>query len=272
MDVGALTPFLWNFEEREKLMEFYERVSGARMHSAYIRPGGVHLDIPRGLLNDIYKFTQNFTHRIDELAEMLHSNRIWQQRLVGVGILTAQQVLDLGFTGVMLRGSGISWDIRRNDPYDAYAKFSFPIPIGKNGDSFDRYLIRVEELRTSLSIIEQCLNMIKNGPYKINLAKFTTPPRAIAKFSMESLIHHFKLYSTGPKIANNAQYRAVEAPKGEFGIFIVADDSNKPYRCRIRAPGLFHLHGIDIMSRDHLLADVVTILGTQDIVFGEVDR
>jgi NADH dehydrogenase (ubiquinone) Fe-S protein 2 len=272
MDVGALTPFLWAFEEREKLMEFYERVSGARMHSAYIRPGGVYLDIPRGLLDDIHAFMKTFTHRIDEMEEMLTGNRIWRQRLVGVGIVSSEEAFNYGFTGVMLRGSGVVWDIRKNIPYDAYNELEFDIPVGHNGDCFDRYLIRVAELRTSLKIIEQVLNLISPGPYKLNLAKFTTPPRGLAKYSMESLIHHFKLNSAGLRVHKGAQYKAVEAPKGEFGMFVVSDSSTKPYRCRIRAPGLFHLHGIDFMSRDHLLADVVTILGTQDIVFGEVDR
>jgi NADH dehydrogenase (ubiquinone) Fe-S protein 2 len=272
MDVGALTPFLWAFEEREKLMEFYERVSGARMHSAYIRPGGVHLDLPIGLLDDIYSFIKNFSNRIDEMEEMLSGNRIWRQRLVGVGIVSVDQALSCGFTGVMLRGSGVAWDIRKNQPYDGYDKLNFEIPLGHNGDSFDRYLIRVAELRTSLKIIEQVLDQISPGPHKLNLTKFTTPSRAMTKHTMETLIHHFKLYSSGLRVHKGAQYKAVEAPKGEFGIFVVSDSSNKPYRCRIRAPGLFHLHGIDFMSRDHLLADVVTILGTQDIVFGEVDR
>lgn len=272
MDVGALTPFLWAFEEREKLMEFYERTTGARMHSAYIRPGGVHLDIPRNLLDDIYAFAKNFSNRIDEMEEMLSGNRIWRQRLVGIGKVTADEAIHYGFSGVMLRGSGIAWDLRKSVPYDGYENLDFAIPVGSNGDSYDRYLVRIAELRTSLSIIEQLVNTLEKGPYKINLSKFTTPSRAVAKHSMESLIHHFKLYSSGPRLLDGTQYSAVEAPKGEFGIFIVADSTNKPYRCRIRAPGLFHLHGMDFMTRDHLLADVVTVLGTQDIVFGEVDR
>ena len=273
MDIGALTPFLWAFEEREKLMEFYERVSGGRMHSAYFRPGGVHLDIPMGLLDDIHLFTKSFTNRIDEMEEMLTGNRIWRQRLIGVGILTADQAMNYGFTGPMLRGSGIAWDIRKQFPYDGYEKLNFEIPVGHNGDCYDRYLVRVAEMRTSLKLIEQILDVIVPGPYKLDMRKLLPPSRATAKYSMESVIHHFKLYSAGTQTVNKgALYKSVEHPKGEFGCFVVSDGSNKPYRCRIRAPGLFHLHGIDFMSRDHLLADVVTVLGTQDIVSGEVDR
>jgi NADH dehydrogenase (ubiquinone) Fe-S protein 2 len=272
MDVGALTPFLWGFEEREKLMEFYERVSGARMHAAYIRPGGVHLDLPEGLLNDIYEFTKTFTHRIDEIEEMLTGNRIWCQRLVGIGIVTAKEALNKGFTGVLLRGSGIAWDIRKNIPYETYSELDFSMPLGHNGDCFDRYLIRVAEMRESLKLIEQVLNKIQPGDYKLDLRKFVPPSRANLKYTMESLIHHFKLYSEGFNLHTASLYKAVEAPKGEFGVFVISDSTDKPYRCRIRAPGLFHLHGIDSMSNEHLLADVVTMLGTQDIVFGEVDR
>ncbi len=272
MDVGALTTFLWAFEEREKLMEFYERVSGARMHAAYIRPGGVHLDLPIGMLDDIYSFIRDFTNRIDEMEEMLSENRIWRQRLVGVGLISQEEALNLGFTGPLLRSTGIAWDIRRNISYENYDQLNFEIPIGHNGDCYDRYLIRVAEMRESLKIIEQILNLIKPGQYKLDLRKFVTPSRAITKHSMESVIHHFKHYSEGIRLCKGALYKAVEAPKGEFGVFLVSDGSPKPYRCRIRAPGLFHLHGIDSMSHNHLLADVVTVLGTQDIVFGEVDR
>ena len=272
MDVGALTPFLWAFEEREKLMEFYERVSGARMHASYIRPGGVHLDLPIGILDDIYNFIRDFTNRIDEMEEMLSGNRIWRQRLVGIGIVTQEEALNYGFTGVMLRSTGLAWDIRKNFPYDSYQKFKFDIPIGHSGDCYDRYLIRVEEMRQSLKIIEQVLDSISPGAYKIDLRKFVPPTRGIMKESMESLITHFKLYSQGLIPHKGAIYKSVEAPKGEFGVFLVSDSTSKPYRCRIRAPGLFHLHGIDFMSNNHLLADVVTVLGTQDIVFGEVDR
>ena len=253
-------------------MEFYERVSGARMHSAYFRPGGTALDIPNGIINDIYKFTKTFSSRINELEEMLTGNRIWRQRLIGIGTVTAEQALQYGFTGVMLRGSGIPWDLRKNIPYDNYDSLNFDIPIGTNGDCYDRFLIRIMEMRISLKIIEEILNTMEKGPYKLDLRKLLPPSRGNAKFNMESLIHHFKSFSEGITSLPGAVYKAVEAPKGEFGVFVVSDGSNKPYRCRIRAPGLFHLHGIDFMSKDHLLADVVTILGTQDIVFGEVDR
>ena len=272
MDVGALTPFLWFFEEREKLMEFYERVSGARMHAAYIRPGGVHMDIPKGFLEDVYKFVRSFSRRIDEMEEVLTNNRIWKQRLVGVGIVSMQNALEYGFTGVMLRGSGIAWDVRKVLPYDLYGEMSFDVPVGHTGDCYDRYLIRIEEMRQSLSIIEQVINNIKEGEYKLDFRKFVVPSRANVKFTMETLIHHFKLYSEGYAVHSGAVYAAVEAPKGEFGVFLVSDGTNKPFRCRIRTPGFYHLHGLPLMSEGHLLADVVTILGTQDIVFGEVDR
>ena len=272
MDVGALTPFLWAFEEREKLMEFYERVSGARMHSAYIRPGGVTLDIPIGLLDDIHNFIKTFHSRINEMEEMLTENRIWKQRLIGIGKVSAEEALLYGFTGCMLRGSGISWDLRKTNPYDAYQMLNFEIPVGHNGDSFDRYLVRVAELRQSLHILEQAVNNIQEGPYKLSLNKLSIPSRGNMKHTMETLIHHFKLFSAGILVNKSSTYHAVEAPKGEFGVFICSDASNKPYRCRLRAPGLLHLHGLDFMTKNHLLADVVTILGTQDIVFGEVDR
>jgi len=253
-------------------MEFYERVSGARMHAAYIRPGGVSLDIPKGLLSDIYNFIKTFTHRIDEIEEMLTANRIWCQRLIGIGIVTATEALNKGFTGVMLRGSGISFDLRKNASYELYSKLNFDVPVGNNGDCYDRYLIRIAEMRESLKIIEQVINQIEPGAYKLDVRKFIPPTRGNLKFSMESLIHHFKLYTEGISVHKGILYNAVEAPKGEFGVFLVSDGTNQPYRCRIRAPGLYHLHGIDSMSKNHLLADVVTILGTQDIVFGEVDR
>jgi len=272
MDVGALTPFLWAFEEREKLMEFYERVSGARMHAAYIRPGGVAFDIPKGLLDDVFKFIKSFAARIDEIEEMLSGNRIWLQRLVGVGVVTSEQALSYGFTGVMLRGSGISWDIRKDVPYENYNEFDFPIFIGHNGDCFDRYLVRIAEMRASLAIVEQAINKMELGDYKLDIDKFVSPSRALMKYHMETLIHHFKDYSEGYCLFKGATYTAVEAPKGEFGVYLISDATNKPFRCRIRAPGFFHLQGLDFMSKNHLLADVVTILGTQDIVFGEVDR
>lgn len=272
MDVGALTPFLWAFEEREKLMEFYERVSGARMHAAYIRPGGVAQDLPIGLSEDIFKFCQQFASRIDEMEEMLTNNRIWKQRLVDIGVVTADQALDWGFSGVMLRGSGVSWDLRKTQPYDVYNQMNFDIPIGTRGDCYDRYLIRVEEMRQSLRIIMQCLNELPQGIVKIDDKKITPPSRSQMKQSMESLIHHFKLYTEGFVVPASETYTAVEAPKGEFGVFLVSNGTNRPYRCKIRAPGFAHLQGLDFMSRNHMLADVVTIIGTQDIVFGEVDR
>jgi len=272
LDVGALTPFLWASEEREKLMEFYERVSGARMHAIYIRPGGVMQDIPIGLLEDINIFINNFFNRINEIEELLTNNRIWKQRLVNIGIITATNALNWGFTGVMLRGSGICFDIRKYIPYDIYDKISFNIPVGVNGDCYDRYLIRIEEMRQSLYIIKYCLNNIKPGFIKINNKKFSAPSRALMKFSMESLIHHFKFYTEGFKIPNFETYTFIEAPKGEFGIYIKSNNTSKPYRCRIRAPGFFHLQALNFMAKNHMIADIVTIIGTQDIVFGEVDR
>jgi NADH dehydrogenase (ubiquinone) Fe-S protein 2 len=272
MDVGALTPFLWAFEEREKLMEFYERVSGARMHAAYIRPGGVAQDLPVGLSEDIFKFCQQFASRIDEMEEMLTNNRIWKQRLVDIGVVTADQALDWGFSGVMLRGSGVSWDLRKTQPYDVYDKINFDVPVGTRGDCYDRYLIRVEEMRQSLRIIMQSLNQLPQGVIKVDDKKITPPSRSQMKQSMESLIHHFKLYTEGFVVPASETYTAVEAPKGEFGVFLVSNGTNRPYRCKIRAPGFAHLQGLDFMSRNHMLADVVTIIGTQDIVFGEVDR
>ena len=272
MDVGALTPFLWGFEEREKLMEFYERVSGARLHAAYIRPGGVAQDLPIGLSEDIYRFARQFASRIDEMEEMLTGNRIWKQRLVDIGTVTAEEALDWGFTGVMLRGSGVAWDLRKNQPYDVYEQMDFQVPVGSRGDCYDRYLIRVEEMRQSLRIILQCLQEMPQGEIKTDDRKITPPSRTHMKTSMESLIHHFKLYTEGFTVPAGETYTAVEAPKGEFGVYLVSNGTNKPYRCKIRAPGFAHLQGIDFMSKNHMLADVVTIIGTQDIVFGEVDR
>ena len=272
LDVGALTPFLWGFEEREKLMEFYERVSGARMHAAYVRPGGVSQDLPIGLLDDIYKFSLQFSQRINEIEELLTNNRIWKQRLVDVGVISAKDALDWGFSGVMLRGSGVAWDLRKSFPYEVYDRCFFNVPVGKNGDCYDRYLVRVEEMRQSLFIIEQCLNAIPEGHVKVDDRKISAPPRAWMKNSMESLIHHFKLYTEGYNVPPGETYAVVEAPKGEFGVFLVSNGTNRPYRCRIKAPGFLHLQGLDKMSKGHMIADVVTIIGTQDIVFGEVDR
>ena len=272
MDVGALTPFLWAFEEREKLMEFYERVSGARMHAAYFRPGGVAQDLPQGLCQDIADFAQSFASRIDDMEEMLTSNRIWKQRLVDIGHVSRDDAMLWGFSGVLLRGSGLQWDLRRAQPYEVYDRLDFEIPVGTRGDSYDRYLIRIEEMRQSLRLIIQCLNQMPEGVVKTDDKKITPPSRAHMKESMEALIHHFKVYTECFAVPAGATYTALEAPKGEFGVYLVSDGSSKPYRCKIRAPGFFHLQGLEMMSKDHMLADVVTIIGTQDIVFGEVDR
>ena len=272
MDVGAMTPFLWAFEEREKLMEFYERVSGARMHAAYFRPGGLQVDIPKGLLNDIYMFTEQFTLRLTEMEDMLTENRIWKQRLVDIGIVTATNACQWGFSGVMLRGSGVFWDLRKSQPYEIYDKLKFDIPVGTNGDCYDRYLIRVYEMKESLKIIEQCLNFIPTGYVKTNDFKISPPSRVDMKQSMEALIHHFKMYTQGVVVPTSETFIGTEAPKGEFGVYLISDNTNKPYRCKIKAPGFNHLQALDFMSKEHLIADVVTIIGTQDIVFGEVDR
>jgi NADH dehydrogenase (ubiquinone) Fe-S protein 2 len=272
MDVGASTPLLWSFEEREKLMEFYERVSGARMHAAYFRPGGVSLDIPKGLLSDIYIFISQFSLRLDEIEELLTENRIWKQRLVDVGIVTLKTAQNWGFSGVMLRGSGIKWDLRKTQPYEVYNRLSFNVPVGLNGDCYDRYLLRLAEMRESLKIIEQCLNSINIGISKTSDKKITPPSRKDIKTSMESLTHHFKLFTQGFSVKESETYTASEAPKGEFGVYLKSDGSNRPYRCKIKSPGFNHLQSLDFMSKQHLLADVVTIIGTQDIVFGEVDR
>jgi NADH dehydrogenase (ubiquinone) Fe-S protein 2 len=272
MDVGAMTPFLWAFEEREKLMEFYERVSGARMHAAYLRFGGVAQDIPIGLLDDIFIFCEQFSLRIDEMEQMLSNNRIWKQRLVGIGVITSRDAQDFGFSGVMLRGSGLNWDLRKNQPYETYNEIDFSVPTGTAGDCFDRYLIRVEEMRQSLFIIYQCLNIMPLGSVKTYNNKISPPPRAFIKHSMESLIHHFKLYSEGFNVNAGETYTCTEAPKGEFGVLLISDNTNKPYRCKIKAPGFNHLQALNFMSKGHMIADVVTIIGTQDIVFGEVDR
>ena len=272
MDVGALTPFLWLFEEREKLMEFYERVSGARMHAAYIRPGGVSQDLPIGLWNDIMQFTEQFFWRLVEVEELLNNNRIWKQRLVDIGIVKAEDAMNQGFSGVMLRGSGIPWDLRKTNPYEVYSSVDFNIPVGKNGDCYDRYLIRVYEMYESINIIKQSLTALPSGLVKTDDKKITTPERIDMKYSMEALIHHFKLYSEGFNVSKNETYACVEAPKGEFGVYLVSDGSNKPYRCKIKAPGFLHLQSLNSMSKGHMIADVVTIIGTQDIVFGEIDR
>lgn len=273
LDVGAMTPFLWAFEEREKLMEFYERVSGARLHAAYIRPGGVSQDLPLGLADDIYSFAIQFASRIDEIEELLTNNRIWKERLVDIGVVTSDDAIKWGFSGVMARGSGLIWDLRKTQPYEIYNQLDFDIPIGKNGDCYDRYLIRIEEMRQSLKLILQCLNkMPKTSQVKSHEYKTVTPSRKQLKYSMESLIHHFKLFTEGYTVPAGEFYNTIEAPKGEFGIYLVSNGSEKPYRCKIKAPGFIHLQGLNMMSLNHMIADVVTIIGTQDIVFGEVDR
>lgn len=272
MDVGAMTPFLWAFEEREKLMEFYERVSGARMHAAYIRPGGVSADLPLGLLDDIYVFVSQFNERIDEIEEMLTANRIWKKRLINIGIVSVEQAKEWGFSGVMLRGSGIDWDLRIKQPYEIYNSLSFDIPLGKNGDCYDRYLVRVEEMRQSIKIIHQCLQVIKEGPVKSDDYKITSPSRSEIKNSMEAVIHHFKYFTEGIILPHGETYTATEAPKGEFGVYLISNNTDKPYRCKIKAPGFGHLQALNFMTCGHMIADVVTVIGTQDIVFGEIDR
>ncbi len=274
LDIGAMTVFLYCFREREDIFDYYEEVSGARMHAAYIRPGGVARDLPEGLLGKIQGFTERFIGHVDEYETLLTENRIWKQRTVDIGVVDKDAALDWGFTGPMIRGSGVAWDLRKTQPYDVYDKMDFDIPIGATGDSYDRYLIRVEEMRQSNRIIQQCVAWLKenDGPVKVDDYKFTNPPRATIKDDMESLIHHFKFFSEGYHVPEGEVYAAVEHPKGEFGVYIVADGSNKPYRMKVRAPGFAHLEAMDYMARGHMLADVVTILGTQDIVFGEVDR
>jgi len=272
MDVGAMTPFMWAFEEREKLMEFYERVSGARMHAAYIRPGGVSLDLPLGFLDDVFIFASQFNLRLDEIEEMLTGNRIWKERLVDIGVVSAKKAVDWGFSGVMLRGSGLAWDLRKTQPYEIYSEMDFSIPVGNAGDCYDRYLIRIEEMRQSLHLIQQAITLISEGPIKTDNYKLTPPTRSEMKTSMEAVIHHFKLYTEGIILPFGETYTATEAPKGEFGVYLISNNTEKPYRCKIKAPGFGHLQALDEMSRGHMIADVVTIIGTQDIVFGEVDR
>jgi len=272
MDVGAVTPFLWCFEQRELLMEFYERVSGARLHAAYYRPGGVHQDLPAGLLDDIMKWAQGFPGILDDIEGLLTENRIFKQRLVDIGIVSAAEALDWGFTGPMLRGSGVPWDLRKAQPYMVYDRMKFDVPIGKTGDCYDRYLVRMEEMRQSLRIVKQCCEEMPAGPATSDDRKITPPKRGDMKRSMEALIHHFKLYTEGFHVPPGETYTAVEAPKGEFGVYLVSDGSNKPYRCKIRAPGFPHLAAIDHVSRGYMLADSVAILGSMDIVFGEIDR
>ncbi|MBO6667529.1 NADH-quinone oxidoreductase subunit D [Parvibaculum sp.] len=272
MDVGALTPPLWGFEEREKLMIFYERASGARMHANYFRVGGVHRDLPPKLLEDIYNFCDPCAQVLDDLEGLLTDNRIFKQRNVDIGVVSQQEALDWGFSGVMVRGSGMAWDLRRSQPYEVYSELDFDIPVGKNGDCYDRYLIRMEEMRQSLRIMKQCIEMMPGGPVRSDDGKIVPPSRAEMKRSMEALIHHFKLYTEGYHVPEGEVYAAVEAPKGEFGVFLVSDGGNKPYKCKIRAPGYAHLQAMDHLCKGHMLADVAAILGSIDIVFGEVDR
>ncbi|MEX2649654.1 MAG: NADH-quinone oxidoreductase subunit D [Alphaproteobacteria bacterium] len=272
LDLGAMTPLLWGFEEREKLMEFYERVSGARLHAAYFRPGGVAKDMPAGLEDDILAFCARFPKVVDDIAVLLTENRIFKQRSVDIGVVGVEQALDWGFSGPMLRASGVPWDLRKSQPYDVYAEMDFDVPVGKHGDCYDRYLVRMEEMRQSVRIMRQCLERMPGGPVKTDNRKVAPPPRAEMKRSMEALIHHFKLYTEGYHVPAGETYTAVEAPKGEFAVYLVSDGTNKPYRCRIRAPGFPHLQGLDFMSKGHMLADVVAIIGALDIVFGEVDR
>ena len=273
MDVGAMTPMLWAFEQREMLMEFYERVCGARLHAAYYRVGGVHQDLPAGLAEDILAWSEKFPKFIDDMETLLTENRIFKQRSVDIGVVSAEDAMAWGFTGPMLRGSGVAWDLRKAQPYDVYAEMDFDIPIGKNGDCYDRYLVRVEEMRQSLRIIQQCIEkMPSDGPVLSDDGKVAPPRRSDMKQSMEALIHHFKLYTEGVHVPSGETSTAVEAPKGEFGVYLVADGTNKPYRCKIRAPGFAHLAAMDFVCKGHMLADSVAVLGSMDVVFGEIDR
>ncbi|MFQ5773225.1 MAG: NADH-quinone oxidoreductase subunit D [Kiloniellaceae bacterium] len=272
LDIGAMTPMLWGFEEREKLMEFYERASGARMHAAYFRPGGVHQDLPAGLLDDIAVFCDTFPNMVDDCETLLTDNRIFRQRCVDIGAVSAADALDWGFSGPMLRASGVPWDLRKAQPYEVYEDLEFDIPVGKKGDCFDRYLVRIEEMRQSVRIMRQCVEKMPDGPVMVQDHKVTPPKRAEMKRSMEALIHHFKLYTEGYHVPPGETYTAVEAPKGEFAVFLVSDGANRPYRCKIRAPSFAFLSAMDFMCRGHMLADSVAILGSMDVVFGEVDR
>ena len=272
IDVGATTPLLWLFEERERMMAFYERVSGSRMHANYFRPGGVSQDVQDDLLDDIGIFITKFPKRLDDVRTLLDDNRIWKQRLVDIGVVSKKEAMDWGFSGPMIRAAGIPWDLRRSKPYDVYDKLEFDIPVGKKGDCYDRYLVRMEEMNQSVKIIQQILNTIPKGPIKTTDHKISPPNRHDMKHSMEAMIHHFKLYSEGYNVPKGEAYVCVEAPKGEFGVYLYSNGSNKPYRCRIKAPSFAHLQGLHFMSRGHLMADVSAILGSLDIVFGEIDR
>ncbi len=272
IDVGAMTPLLWGFEEREIMLGFYERASGARFHAAYFRPGGVHQDIPEDLLDDIHKWLKNFPNFINDLETLLTENRIFKQRTVDIGVVSKEDALNLGFSGPPLRASGHAWDLRKDQPYDVYSKMDFDIPIGNSGDCYARYLVRVEEMRQSCKIIEQCINNMPNGIVLANDAKMAPPSRKEMKGSMEALIHHFKLYTEGVHLPEAETYTAVEAPKGEFGVFLVSDGTNKPYRAKLRAPGFQYLAATEHMCKGHMLADSVAVIGSMDLVFGEIDR
>ncbi len=273
LDVGAITPALWGFEEREKGMEFYDRVCGARLHANYFRPGGVRYDMPAGLAEDMFEWADKSVGEvIDDLETLLSDNRIFKQRTVDIGVVSEADALDWGFSGPMLRGSGVAWDLRKSQPYEIYDKLDFDIPVGKTGDCYARYLVRMEEMRQSIKLMKQCLEKMPEGPVMVDDYKVAPPPRAEMKGSMEALIHHFKLYTEGYHVPAGETYTAVEAPKGEFGVYLVSDGTNKPYRCRIKAPGFAHLSAMDFMSKGHMLADTVSIIGSMDVVFGEIDR
>ncbi len=272
LDIGAMTPLLWAFEEREKLMAFYERVSGARLHAGYFRPGGVAREMPADLPADIRAFIASFPKVLDDMEALLNDNRIFRQRLVDIGKAGPEQALDWGFSGPMLRASGLAWDLRKAQPYDVYERMEFKVPVGKNGDCFDRYLVRMAEMRESLKIMSQCLDQMPEGPVKVENHKISPPPRAEMKRSMEALIHHFKLYTEGYHVPKGETYTAVEAPKGEFGVYLVSEGGNMPYRCKIRPPSFAHLQAFEALAKGHLLADAVAIIGAMDIVFGEIDR
>ncbi len=272
MDVGALTPPLWGFEEREKLMVFYERASGSRMHAAYFRPGGVHQDLPQDLIDDIGKFCETFPQVLDDIETLLTDNRIFKQRNADIGIVSQQDALEWGFSGVMVRGSGMAWDLRRSQPYEVYSELDFDIAIGKHGDCYDRYLVRMAEMRESVKIMRQCIEKMPQGPVMETSGKVAPPSRAEMKQSMEALIHHFKLYTEGFHVPEGEVYCAVEAPKGEFGVYLVSAGTNKPYRCKIKAPGFAHLQAMDYLNKGHMLADISAIIGSLDVVFGEIDR
>ncbi len=272
LDLGATTPFLWLFEEREKLMGFYEQVSGSRLHAAYYRVGGVHQDLPNNLIGEIEEWLSGFGKVVEDIETLLSDNRIFKQRTVDVGVVSPEEALNWGFTGPMLRGSGVGWDLRKSQPYAIYDEIDFDIPIGKNGDCYDRYLLRVEEMKQSVKIIRQVLDNIPKGDVIIDDSRFSPPKRGEMKHSMEALINHFKLFTEGVRVPAGEVYTAVEAPKGEFGVYLVSDGSSKPYRCKIRAPGFSHLQGLDFMAKGHMLADLVACIATLDVVFGEIDR